>query len=83
MLPGLSCSSVVLARCVRCSPLLFGLGVLSQYGALLAIGVRVAPVIPHTLLLIDMALLAVGGIRCRRVAWQAVDACLLPERDHG
>ncbi|WP_447006528.1 hypothetical protein ACRAKI_08655 [Saccharothrix isguenensis] len=71
------------ARCTRMFPVLFSAGVLGQLGALLAIGARAEPVIPHTLLLIGMVLLALGGIQCWQAARQALDvavgACLVPE----
>ncbi|ONI92378.1 hypothetical protein ALI22I_04360 [Saccharothrix sp. ALI-22-I] len=86
VLASLSMTNQVLARWVRCTrmfPVLFSAGVLGQFGALLAIGARAEPVIPHTLLLVGMVLLAVGGLQCWQVARQALDvavgACLAPE----
>jgi hypothetical protein len=82
----LAATSPVFADWVRWTlwfPVLFSLGVLAQFGALLAISFRLSPVVPHILVLVGMVSLAVAGLRMWRVGRQAVDAavgaCLDPK----
>jgi membrane-bound ClpP family serine protease len=63
-------------------PLLFSVGVLAQFAALLAISFQSPPIVPYVLVLVGMVSLAVGGIRLWRVSLMAFDvavgACLEP-----
>jgi hypothetical protein len=63
-------------------PLLFSVGVLAQFAALLAISFQSPPTVPYVLVLVGMVSLAVGAIRLWRVSLMALDAavgaCLEP-----
>jgi hypothetical protein len=57
-------------------PLLFSVGVLSQFAALLAISFQSAPIVAYVLVLVGMVSLAVGAIRLWRVSLMALDAAV-------
>jgi hypothetical protein len=82
---GLAMASPVFADWLRWTlrfPLLFSVGVLSQFVALLAISFQSTLIVPYVLVLVGMVSLAVGAIRLWRVSLMALDAavgaCLEP-----